>query len=155
MSKVWTSEELARECKNCEVASAGRIRSQAETIRQLREKIAQLNRDSICRERVIRGLKHAVKMACTKRDDQARALDMKSKALHTFYRLATLQQIDLREIGDRLEVLFGQIDGTFSPPGVTEIYNIARKPRVGGCDGCKLYPPASTIKESLEVAEEE
>lgn len=45
MSKVWTSEELARECKNCEVASAGRIRSQAETISQLRETIALMSRE--------------------------------------------------------------------------------------------------------------
>lgn len=155
MSKVWTSAELARECKNCERASADRIRYQAETIRKLREKISQLNRDSICRERVIRGLKHAVLMACQKRDDQASALEMKSKAMHTFYRIASLQQIELREIGDRLEVLFGQIDGTFSPPGVTEIYKLARKPRVGWCDGCKLYPSASTIEESSAVAKEE
>lgn len=105
MSKVWTSEELARECKNCEVASAARIRSQAETIRKLREKIAQLNRDSIRRERAIRGLKHAVRMVCLKRDDQARSM---------------------KEIGDRLEVLFWNTDGFFSPPAVTEIYRIAR-----------------------------
>ena len=45
MSKVWTSSELARECKNCEVASAGRIRSQAETIRKLRETIALMSRE--------------------------------------------------------------------------------------------------------------
>ena len=45
MSRVWTSEELARECKNCEVASAGRIRSQAETIRKLRETIALMSRE--------------------------------------------------------------------------------------------------------------
>ena len=69
MSRVWTSDALARECKNCEVARAFRIRSQAETIRKLRDKIAQLNRDSICRERVILGLKHAVLILCQKRDD--------------------------------------------------------------------------------------
>ena len=45
MSRFWTSEELARECKNCEVASAGRIRSQAETISQLRETIALMSRE--------------------------------------------------------------------------------------------------------------
>lgn len=155
MSKVWTSEELARECKNCELASADRIRSQAETIRQLRAKIAQLNKDSDCRERVIRGLKQALRFACLKRDENSRALELKSKALHTFYRIASLQQIELREIGDRLEVLFGNVDGTFSPPGVTEIYKLARKPRVGGCDGCKLYPSASTIEESSAVAKGE
>lgn len=112
MSKVWTSEELARECKNCEVASAGRIRSQAETIRQLRETIAQMRkersmfvRESIRHERAILGLKHAVRMVCKKRDDQASAM---------------------KEIGDRLEVFFGQIDGTFSPPCVTGVYRIAR-----------------------------
>ena len=71
MSKVWTSEELARECKNCEVASAARIRSQAEMIRKLREKIAQLNRESICRELEIRGLKHSVLMLCQKRYDKS------------------------------------------------------------------------------------
>lgn len=67
MSKVWTSEELARECKNCEVASAGRIRSQAETIRKLRETIAQMNNDSVCRERVIRGLKQALRISLAAR----------------------------------------------------------------------------------------
>lgn len=55
MSKVWTSEELARECKNCEVASAGRIRSQAETISQLRETIALMSRErSKMREALLR-----------------------------------------------------------------------------------------------------
>ena len=33
---------------------------------------------------------------------------------------------DLREIGDRLVYFFRNIDGTFSPPCVTEIYEIAR-----------------------------